>query len=234
VLALPCLAGTAWAAEQLCPAGDEWRCATEETRWSIGLEAMTELPIDLGVRFWVEFPYRIRASMSVGWLPEAYLDLMNAIVVAAGAYDDGTAEVVAGALSSSFVWRTHVGWRPLETSGFSFEAGYGLVAAGGALRSGDLVAALTGRPAPPGVAGRYEVASILHLIDVELDWTWILLDDQLSLRVGLGFAGTVASATTVEPHAPVQLTSDAAAQLDEVYTGYLFLPVISFAVGYRF
>jgi len=79
------------------------------------------------------------------------------------------------------------------------------------------------------------------MIDAEIGYMWSVLDDHLTLRLALGFAGTLNAVTTVEPQFtpddPARVhtfTSVGAQYLDGVYTTYLFMPVLSFALGYRF
>ena len=86
----------------------------------------------------------------------------------------------------------------------------------------------------------YDVSSTLHMIDVEVWWRFILWRG-LSLRVALGFAGTFASSTSVDPTFPVILpqvvsafTKPAEDYLDDVYTSYVFFPTISVGLGWRF
>ncbi|MBI5502564.1 MAG: hypothetical protein HY907_20130 [Deltaproteobacteria bacterium] len=214
--------------------------------WRLGVEALTDVPVQFGGRVWVEFPYGVRVDTSLGWLPGPYVDVINAIVVGLEGYDQNTADLVAGALSSSLVWRLHAGWRPLPDWGFYFEAGYGLAALGGGLGAEQLITAATGRAPPHDVPAdrTYDITSLVHMIDVEVGWQWALFDDRLTLRTAIGFAGTVGASTTIEPQfTPLtadgrrgveQLTEAGEAYLDDVYTSYVFTPVVTAAVGYQF
>ncbi|MBI5502350.1 MAG: hypothetical protein HY907_19050 [Deltaproteobacteria bacterium] len=202
--------------------------------WRYGIEAVTDLPLDVAGRFWVEGPYGLRFDTSVGWLPTAYVELVNAVVVAAGGYDESTAGLVAGSLGSSLVWRTHFGWRPLHDWGFYFSAGYVLAVLGGASNTGDAIVAVTGEESPAGVGARYEVTSTVHMVDVELGWLWLVWEERISLRVALGCSSTVAASSEISPGVPSALTAEAAAELDEIYRTYFFVPVVSLAVGWNF
>jgi hypothetical protein len=212
--------------------------------WRLGLEALTDVPLEAGGRIWAEAPYGFHLDTSLGVLPAGYVSLLNDVVVAAGGYNRETATVIEGVISSSLVWRIHLGWRPSAEWGFYLALGYGLVSLGGSAEVASLLLAATGEKLPyepPDASRPYRVASTLHMIDAEIGYMWAVLDDHLTLRLALGFAGTLNSVTTVEPQfQPVDpagvkaWTSTGAQYLDGVYTSYLFMPLLSFAVGYRF
>ncbi len=212
--------------------------------WRLGLEALTDVPLEAGGRVWAEAPYGIHLDTSLGAVPAGYVSLLNDIVVGAGGYNEETAAVIEGVISSSLVWRIHLGWRPSADWGFYLAVGYGLVSLGGSVEVAKLLLAATGQKLPvepPDVTRPYRVASTLHMIDAEIGYMWAVLDDHLTLRLSLGFAGTLNSVTTVEPQfQPVDpagvkaWTRTGAQYLDGVYTSYLFLPLLSFAIGYRF
>ncbi|MEZ4407501.1 MAG: hypothetical protein R3A52_13650 [Polyangiales bacterium] len=154
------------------------------------------------------------------------------------------AELIGIALQSSFVWRTHVGWRPFTRHGFVVMAGYGLVTLGGGASAEALIAGITGRSLPPGNAGAnytYAVRSTLHMVDVELGWEWLFLRDRPVVGAALGFAGTLTSRTTITPQytprapqATASLSAYGQEYLDDLLRSYVFTPVLSVSVGYRF
>jgi len=217
--------------------------------YHLDLQVQTDFPVAIGGRISAEFPYRIQLSTGLGTLPGPYVDVINAVVVAAGGYDDATADVIRSALASSLVWRTHVGWRPLAKRGWYVEGGYGLVTLGGGITGQEVLVLLTEGTAPSegGPGGRtlldYDVRSTLHMVDVETGWRWLLWRDRIVLRAALGFAGTVGAKTTMQPRDATRLTDSDALQalaregeayLDDIYTSYVFTPVVSVGVGYRF
>ena len=186
-------------------------------------------------------PYRLRVAMGAGVLPGAYVDLINAVAVAADAYDENTARIIRSSLETSMVLRFHVGWRPFARYGFVVEVGYGLVALGGAVTNEDLLSLATGVPSPrePISHRDYDVTSTLHMVDVELSYRWVLARG-LVLRVALGFAGTVAAQSKVEPRfTPMaqmtvqRFTNAVEDYLDDTYTSYVFTPTLTAAIGWR-
>ncbi|MCA9654802.1 MAG: hypothetical protein KC501_33105, partial [Myxococcales bacterium] len=211
--------------------------------YHLDLEAETSFPVEIGARISAELPHRLQLSTALGGLPGGYVDVINAVVVSAGGYDQTTAEVIRGALSSSLVWRTHFGWRPLRRYGLYFQAGYGLVALGGDATGGDVVALLTGNDALVGTGPDVvELRSTLHMIDAEIGYQLLFAKGHVSLRAALGFAGTVGAHTRAEatrggPRIRPMLDAAAdelAAYLDDTYRRYVFTPVVTVGVGYRF
>ena len=211
--------------------------------WRFDAEGLTDVPVQVGGRFSVEGPLRLRLGTSLGVLPGPYVDLINEVVVAAGGYDDSTAELIRQSLKQSLVWRLHMGWRPFEGYGFYFEVGYGLVTLGGGVEKEDLITVVTGSPPPrddPTTDRTYDVTSTLHMLDVEIGWSWDLWEG-LALRAAVGFAGTLGAQSEVSPafrpivQRAVQTFTDVAERyLNNVYTTYVFTPVMSLALGYRF
>lgn len=234
------------------PTSRRARRPLREGPYHLELQVQTDFPVSVGGRINAEFPYRIQLSTGVGTLPGSYVDVINAVVVAAGGYDEPTADLIRSTLASSLVWRTHVGWRPLSRRGWYVEGGYGLVTLGGGITGQEALVLLTGGTAPTGGGGgggggttllNYDVRSTLHMLDVETGWRWLLWRDRIVLSAALGFAGTVASKTVLEPIDASPLTDTAALQaladegeayLDDIYTSYVFTPVVTVGIGYRF
>jgi len=244
----PAVSGTRSPSEATKPTPPPARRPLREGPYHLELQVQTDFPVSVGARIKAEFPHRIQLSTGVGTLPGGYVDVINSVVVAAGGYDDATADVIRSTLASSLVWRTHLGWRPLAKRGWYFEGGYGLVTLGGGITGQEAIVLLTGGTAPTGGGGgnallNYDVRSTLHMLDVETGWRWLLWRDRIVLNAALGFAGTVASKTTLEPRDPSPLTDTMALQtladegetyLDDIYTDYVFTPVVTVGIGYRF
>jgi len=218
------------------PAGAE----EGQSPWHLQVEALTEAPLDVGARVLIEGPARLRLSSSFGVLPGPYVELINDAVVALGGYDQQTADLIQSSLSSSLVWRAHLGWRPFPHAGFVLDVGYGLVTLGGGVKAADAIAAAAGHSAPSRPGGTtYDVASTLQMVDADLGWEWTMLGDHLVIEAALGFAGTFAASTSATPQGSTSRAKDAfgeeaASYLDGLYTQYVFTPVVTVALGYRF
>ncbi len=218
--------------------------AQSPSPWHLQLEALTDVPLDVGGRVVVEGPLRLRLSTSLGVLPGPYVDIINDFAVALGGYNQQTAALIQSSLSSSLVWRTHLGWRPFPRAGFVFDVGYGLVALGGGVNAADAIAAVLGKNATTAAptAADYNVASTLQMIDADLGWEWTLFGDRLVIEAGLGFSATLGASTSATPTTTTahgqQARDDfgdaAAHYLDGLYTSYVYTPVATVAAGYRF
>ncbi len=198
--------------------------------------------MQVGARVWLELPYRIRLSTTFGYLPGPYVDTINAVLVAVDAYNQDTADLIKAALKNSFVFRAHGGWRPWRKRGAYFEVGYALVSLGGSLTPPETLGGATMRQAPCelNTSCGYNVNALLHMVDVELGWQWIV-SKGLTFRLAFGAALTVWSQTKIEaqftprlPGAQEQFTAAGEAYLNDTFRSYVFTPTISFAVGWRF
>lgn len=204
--------------------------------FAVSADAGTDFPIDVGVRVQGELAGRFRLSTAVGLLPGAYVDAINDVLVGWDAYDRQTATLIAEALRSSLVWRTHLGLKPFAGAGFYMEGGYGMVALGGSATAGAILEAITGQTLPAGdrsASSRFDISSMLHMADVELGWEWSL-GPALQLRTGIGGAFTIGARTQVDPqYAPASpRLTEAFAQyaedyLDDIYTTYVHTPSLT-------
>lgn len=200
----------------------------------------TEFPIDVEVAARVELPHRIRLTVGAGLMPGPYSSAINGFLEGVGAYDEATADLVASTLSSSFVLRAHGGFRFFPEHGFYADGGYRLVTLGGSSEAAAIVAVATGQPVPAGEEERpVDVASTLHMIDLELGWELHPID-HLIVRPSVGGAFTVGASTTIEPQfdARARRLVEGFARygedfLDDTYTSYVFSPVLGIAVGYE-
>ncbi len=214
----------------------------KEKNWHLGAEVVTDLPVDVALRISSEAPYRLRLSTSFGLLPGPYVQLINAVIVEAGGYNEATADIIEAALSTSFVWRTQLGWRFVPDWGFYADVGYGLVTLGGGLSGAELLGIATGSAPPVNDQTReFDVTSTLHLLVIEAGYEWTLLDDHLVIRAAAGFAGALGASTSVEPQftplVPFAInayTDATATYLDDLYTSYVFTPTVTIGAGYRF
>ncbi len=208
--------------------------------WHVAANAETNFPLDVGLRVQAETPFRLRLATSFGILPEPYVDILNAFLVGVNAYDQTTADLVKSALKASLVWRTHVGYRPFADRGFYAEAGYGLVTLGGGASGAQLIAGVTGYPAPASQGKvQFGIQSTLHMANVELGWEWTWLE-HFHVRAAVGGAFTFAANTAIHNDANLNgkamksFEVNSAAYLDDLYRTYVFTPVVTFGMGGQF
>jgi hypothetical protein len=206
--------------------------------WHVWAEAMTDVPVMIGARFEVEGPLRLRAWTSLGVIPSAYVEVVDAAAQAFGGYNDQTSELIVSTIESSLVWRLHAGWRPLRRQGFGFDFGYTLATLGGATTGGEILSAAIGRSLPTALGtSEFDVASTLHLLGGEASYRWSW-PSGLALRLSLGFVGTVAASATVEPESGTSSPGSAATSaelerfLRDTYTSYVHSPYLGIALGY--
>jgi len=207
-------------------------------KWRLWTEAATDVPLHVGARVEAEFPHRIRVWTSVGVVPTAYVELIDAVSQEFGNYNEETSQVIVETLDSSLVWRLHAGWRPFKRKGWGFDVGYMLATLGGSTTDSALLAAALGRPVPEEGSNEFDVSSTLHLLGFEAShrWNW---KNGLTLRAALGFVSTVAASSTVTPQGdPVRtrlsrgFANDLETYLDDVYTSYVHTPYVGVGVGY--
>jgi hypothetical protein len=208
------------------------------------VSATTSVPLAFGGQLAVRSgPWR--ASGSLGILPGAYVDLINAAAVANGSYDQDTADLIRNTLSRSAVLEL-TGGVSLFGTGFFVDAGYAAVVFGGGVTAGSSLAValeidtdLIELPAGLGETVLFEVDSTLHLARAEAGYEfwagpgWVI-------RAAIGVATTFASSTTVEGRSTARLlsgtpfTTEAARRLDEIYQENVHTPLLSLALGRRF
>ncbi len=209
----------------------------------LGLEAVTDVPWDVGARATLELPGRLRFAGTVGVLPRRYLHIIDEGIIALGGFDRDTADLIEDALSSSLVLRAHLGWRPFPHAGFYLHGGYGLVTLGGGVSGATALSLALDMEIPEWMVEGYDFSldSTLHSVELELGWEGALWRD-LSWRVGLGGLWTVGANTRVEPlfdpwlAAPLvdAYCDDTEDELDAIYLRWVRAPVLSVGLGWRF
>lgn len=224
---------------------DEDELVRDHEQWHLSLDIQTEAPVAITLGLSLEMPAGIRIKTGVGIVPSPYVELINVISTEAGWYDAATATLISATIDNSFIWRTHLGWRPFAEYGFYFGAGYSLVALGGGLTGPEIVAAVVADP-PQGTgqgqsALEIDATAMLHMLDLEIGYEW-LITEIWTLRVGLGGTFTVAGSSELtvdtagasQPQWAGPLTSKGEAYLDDVFTSYVHTLTLNLAFGYRF
>jgi hypothetical protein len=212
--------------------------------WSGSLGLGTDFPLDLRARVLARSPAGLRGSVSVGYMPQAYVSVINDVVVQAGGYDQSVAALISASLESSLLVRSHVGWSPLRDWGPYAEVGYGYFALGGSATTGDVIAQIIDRPLPPAeaaaVPASFTVDAALHQLDIEVGWDFPV-SKRLEFNAAIGAALTFAANAEIEPESPVApvVPVEPFVELGETYlertfTTYAHTPVASMSLGYRF
>ncbi len=213
--------------------------------WHMNLEAISTTPIDIGGRLTLEMPGRIRLSTSVGVMPAFNADLVNIVMTGAGLYDQQTASILKTSLTGSMVWRLHLEWRPFAQAGFYLGGGYGMVVLNSRITGANLAGLSLGVPASLLNAASFNMNSTLHMMSGELGYEFHFFRNVMSLRLAVGFTGTVASNTQIQAQVssavPAQFratitsaANQAAGAFDNMYRQYIFSPTFSIATGFRF
>jgi hypothetical protein len=209
----------------------------EARKWHLGVEALTDFPIQVGAKVWMKLPYRVRLSTSFGEMPDRYVDAINGIATSAGLYGDSVAQLMSAMLNRAITWRLHVGWFPFRHRGAYIELGYGQMWLDKGLVVAEVLQA-TGviPPADTGIGFGYQVNSRVETLGIEIGWMWFPWRD-LTLRASIGFAATVGAQVEIEPNFAAQhqqiFTRISELYLEDLIKTYFFVPTIGFAVGWR-
>ena len=228
--ALVALAGTAHAQSPDPPA--------DGRAWHLGLEALTDFPMQVGAQVWVETPHRFRFTVSSGEMPDLYLQTINSIAVSAGAYNQSTASFITELLDRAATFRLQVGWRPFARRGAYVEAGFGILAVDKGLALADVIQLATTFPVPQeaSVGFGYRVHTVVETLGVELGWIWYPWRN-LTVRFSLAFAAPVGAQISIKPSVASTLqrpfTQFAEAYGEELIEKYLFIPTVGLALGWR-
>ena len=218
----------------------------EDGTWKLYVEALNEVPLNVGVRLLAESPGRLRLGTSVGFLPDPYLDSINFIVVEAEVYNAQVADLIAVALKNSFLWKSYLGWRPVADLGSYVELQYTVMGLGGGLSDEELVVTATEAEVQDGTKLSREpnvsLDSTIHMIGVEAGYQWEF-DSGLTLRTGLGFALTMKASfdVVVEGEGAQRAASRFNASLEEgtetylkeVFIEWVHTPFVALSAGYR-
>lgn len=203
------------------------------------VELLTTAPVTVGLGALVETAPRLRVGTSLGVLPGPYVDAVNAaITLLEPSWTADERQLVEDTVSTSVVWQTNVGWRPV--SGLVVQADAHVVALGGRSTTATLVRALTDAEIPAEAEGTpLDATATLGLLGAEVGWDQPL-GRALHLRTGLGWSFTVASATRIGADADrpaVDAILDrageaGAAYLDTQLRRYAHPPTLTVALGW--
>ncbi|MFT5686628.1 MAG: hypothetical protein ACI8RZ_007584 [Myxococcota bacterium] len=220
-------------------------CAAH-ARPAVEIYAITDVPVMVGAGVGIETPQRIRVDLSGGMLPGPYWDMVNWAMVTFDVYGETTAELINVLLQGSLVMRAEAGWRPWESRGFFFTAGYQYLGLAGDTTDLSLYAEGIDEAvldAAQDSGGQLDVTVRPHMIMARVGHEWTLRE-QLTLRGTLGFAYTLRSnsevsftqeaATPIGASAQDAMGSAAEDYLDDIFTSWVHVPMIGISGGYRF
>jgi hypothetical protein len=182
---------------------------TDGAATGLSLGVGTDFPVAAGAYVRAEVGPRIQLGLSVGWMPGAYVDAVNAVLTTFDVYGDTSARLIAATLSDSLSARAQVGWRPVASSGFYVTGGYGFLGLGGRLTSTELLTTVTGRTLDNPLLERVGVnaSNRLHQALLELGWRF-RLSHALQLEAALGGFYTFAADSSLRLGDRPELASD--------------------------
>lgn len=190
----------------------------------------TSAPVEIGLLGEWESKGRVRISGGLGFLPPPYLDLVHGVAMAAGWYDQTTADQISAALDSALLLDLGLGWRPLAERGWLLDFGYRVAFLGGRLTSADIV----GEEAAGRRDAEWKLHATSHMLVVGTGWEWRLGGHGL-LRLGLGGCFTVGATAKVEQVDAIREGGSVPADaIEEVLKRWVHTPTVDLAGGWRF
>jgi hypothetical protein len=222
----------------------------KELPWHLSGQFFTRIPVDIApLRLDLEGPFRLRTMMSFGFVPDGYLNLISDMLVAIDEENRAVAEVMRTGVDSAFSWHWQLGWRIFEDWGVYLALGYGLIAAGGGLASGNLLNSVAGEAVSnllPSIQ-LFEVRATLHMLDFEVGYQWLVWQERIAIVAGLGFSLTVAASTTLSPQSRLRdipflstvmqlsnVQKPVEEELNDTFTNDFHTPTVFCGLGYRF
>ena len=199
-------------------------------------EILTDVPLGLGAGVEAEFR-QIRFGVTALWDPPAYVQLADEVGQAVGGYDDLTSALVRAATENALALRFRAGVRPFASAELYVDVNYTLLALGGSFTTDDLAAA-SGQTGSAGQTQGWDLTSTVHQVGLEIGYRFLF--DALSVRVALGGSFTVAADVDVQavnprfPALQAVVEEAGATYLEDTYTSYVHLPVVSVAIGWDF
>lgn len=205
-------------------------------RTRLSLEAVTRLPLDIGAQVRLQTSTWFRLSAGAGFVPEAYVSVVNDTLRDANLYNSITAAAVSSAFESGLTYNFRVGIRPSPNGGIYLDAGYAHTSLDGEF---DLSSMLRGQGQRlPGAAdAKYQLQTSLDMLMFELGWEGNI-GKRMLLGIGLGLMATLDAKTDVSggegglaTTALKEIAAEAATTLDSNLTQYGYLPTLTLRLG---
>lgn len=201
----------------------------------------TYLPLMMGVSASLQIPHRIVLQAELGFMPRAYTQMINGILVSASAYDETTASLIDAALGNSMVVRLSAGVKPFRKAGLEIFGGYTLAALGGGLSGPEAIEIVTGRDLPDEAGQEIPMHTVLHSLHIGVGWRF-LIKKHFVLRPSLWYMQAIASSSGIDVKGRTRVGQEAISQanteinnyLNGIYTSYVKVPLIGIWGAYRF
>lgn len=205
------------------------------------LGAGTYLPLMMGISATVQIPYRIVLQAELGFMPRAYTNMINSILVGVSAYDETTASLIDAALGNSMVVRLSAGFKPFRKAGLEIFGGYTLAALGGGLSGVQAIEIVTGRDLPDEAGQEIPMHTVLHSLHLGVGWRF-LIKKHFVFRPSIWYMQAIASSSGIDIQARPRVVQQAVDQantelnqyLNGIYTDYVKVPLIGLWGAYRF
>jgi hypothetical protein len=213
----------------------------EEGGWAITPIVGTDFALDVSGGLQIESPPRIRFTVTAGWLPSGYVDVINRVLVGRGVYNQQVADVVKTTIENSFIGRAGLSFRPAPTHGFFFGGSYILQSFGGEHTLGDKIELATGVAVPDvSVLSRsFSLNARIHMVEASLGWEWYI-GSHVMISAAVSAMKAVGANVTIDPQftpSRPDLTRtfvDAAAQRLSTADRKIYAPIGSLFLGYTF
>jgi hypothetical protein len=211
----------------------------EPSPWHLDVMVGTVIPMDVGGRFTLEGPYRIRLSLGAGIMPDSYVSVINSTAEELNLYREAQSRLIENALYRSTTLRAALGWIPWSEWGFFFDVGYAFQGLGGRSSPGEVVVAATDLEPPISGIVDLDVQANLHIMTVDLGYKWFFWEN-LFLQASLGGEFTMGATSRIEPEFGLRSTrlvdrfaGLAEDKLNNLLEDNVHHPTISILIGAR-
>lgn len=195
--------------------------------WLLSVEAVTHVPVDVGLQVGGETPFGLHVYAGIGWIPPAYAGLLRGI--AASATNDTDARAVLEQASySGNTWRIQAGLRPFKAIGLYLDAGYSHLTFSGSANLSE-----SGAPNLVAIGGNYSSTTQLDAWFVELGYLGEI-QNRLLLGGALGLMRVADSSTKLARSDGVSnpLFGVLSSRADSAFETYGFIPTITLRLGF--
>jgi hypothetical protein len=210
----------------------------EHPAFVVAAEAGSDFPVAIAGRSVFTLPYGVQASVGVGFMPQGYTKVINATLVAAGAYERQTADLIEHAVGNSLYGEVRLGWDMGEPGGFFCAVGYSVMAFGGSVTAVALFESATGKTFSPLRSGPgLPLSTTVHNLSAQAGYEFEL-GQGFSAVTSVGLLKTVAASTTLDVSTRGILVQRAQAEIstyvNDTFVSYVVTPSLGLFVRYTF